>query len=91
MNGIIVVDELTDDVEGSVVLIVGDILAIEQRLIAGGRVGSGGRRGRARRGRGRDRTDGLERVLEHDRVGVLGRKLDGQFERLLADVGQRAV
>lgn len=73
MNGVVIIDKLTDDIERRVVLVVGHILTIQQRLVA-------------RRRRRRDRIDGLECVLEHDRVGVLGRKFNRQLERLLANV-----
>lgn len=78
MNGIVVIDEFTNNIKSSIEFIIRGILTIQQRLISRGR-------------RRRDRIDGLKRVLEHDRVGVLGRELDSQFERLFANVRRRIV
>lgn len=78
MNGIVVIDELTNNIKSSIEFIIRGILTIQQRLISRGR-------------RRRDRIDGLKRVLKHDRVGVLGRELDSQFERLFANVRRRIV
>lgn len=72
MNGIVIVNEFANDIHGRIVLIVCHILTIKQRLIS-------------RRRRRRYRIDWLECILEHDRVSVLGRKLDRKLERLFAD------
>lgn len=74
MNGIVVINKLANYVEGRIVLIIGHILTIQQRLII------------FSRRRRRDWIDRLERVLEHNRVGVFGRKFNSQLKRLFAYV-----